>query len=99
MSELRFTVTDDHLVLARRMHVGWDGDEFGAPAVDSKRPYGNSDVLDDMREILGRPGATDDELNELHRQMKTVLQIALRVGTFRAGEYVARLYFEDWKAA
>jgi hypothetical protein len=35
------------------MYITWDDCEFGAPACDCKRPYGNSDVYGDMAEILG----------------------------------------------
>ena len=41
----RFTVTDEHLRLLRRAYVSWDETEFGAPEIDCKRPYGNSDML------------------------------------------------------
>lgn len=105
----RFTVTDEHLKLARCLEVGYDEDtEFGAPEIDPKRPYGNSDVLTDMREILGREmpdkddgwntGADEQYLLILHKEMATVLQIGLRTGSFKAGEYQARKYFGDWKA-
>lgn len=104
-----FTVTDEHLKLARRMEVRYEDDiEFGAAAIDPKRPYGNSDVYGDMREILGREtpdeddgwnvGADEQYLHALHKEMATVLQIALRTGSFEAGEYEAREYFDDWKA-
>jgi hypothetical protein len=56
-----FVVTEDHLKLARRMVVGWCGDEYGAPEIDPKRPYGNSNVVRDMREILGVAEGLDDE--------------------------------------
>jgi hypothetical protein len=48
-----FTVTEDHLKLLRRAYIGWDDCEFGAPGIDPKRPYGNSDVIGDIAEILG----------------------------------------------
>lgn len=48
-----FTITDEHLKLSRRMYVSWDDCEYGAPAIDCKRPYGNSYVEGDMLEILG----------------------------------------------
>ena len=51
----RFTVTDEHLRLLRRAHVTWVDAEFGAPEIDGKRPYGNSDVYSDIAEILGIP--------------------------------------------
>jgi hypothetical protein len=49
----RFTLTQDHVKLLRASYVRWDDCEFGAAAIDSKRPYGNSDVLTDIAEALG----------------------------------------------
>ena len=57
-----FTVTDEHLKLLRGAYVGWDDCEFGAPAIDCKRPYGNSDVIADIAEILEVPD--DDRASE-----------------------------------
>ena len=45
-----FTVTEEHLKLLRRAYVDWEDCEFGAPAIDCKRPYGNSDVIADIGE-------------------------------------------------
>lgn len=63
----RFTVTDEHLRLLRRTHVSWDSAEFGAPGLDPKLPYGNSNVFGDIAEILEVPDRewmdVDDELN------------------------------------
>lgn len=110
----RFELTWDHLKLLGRMYVSWCGDEFGAPEIDPKRPYGNSDVLDDMREILepevervekdwgyDYPGSkwTDEALRALHKETKTALQIVLRIGDPRPGSYVADDYREDWRQA
>lgn len=39
--------------LAKNLCWYWDKCETGAPAVDPKRPYGNSDVDCDVLEILG----------------------------------------------
>lgn len=49
----RFEITECHLALMKRMYVGWNDCEFGAPEIDPKRPYGNSDVIQDIIEILG----------------------------------------------
>jgi len=50
----RFTVTEEHLKLARRANlVDWVHAEFGAFSQDPKRPYGNSNVYGDMADILG----------------------------------------------
>lgn len=93
----RFIVREQHLKLLDSMWVGWDDCEFGAPAIDCKRPYGNSDVLGDMREILGAEGADDDHLYALHREMQTVLQIGIATRAFREGEYVAPRYGVAWR--
>lgn len=50
-----FTVTEQHLALLGRAYVRWDDCEFGAPAIDPKRPYGNSSVERDIAEILNEP--------------------------------------------
>jgi Resolvase, N terminal domain len=50
-----FAITDEHLRLLRRACVMWFDAEFGAPAIDPKRPYGNSIVYADMAEILRSP--------------------------------------------
>jgi hypothetical protein len=102
-----FTVTDDHLKLMRRAYVSWDDCEFGAPAVDCKRPYGNSDVLADIAEILevpddqwkdadGEPFHAAEALIRLHAETAVVLQIALSTGQFSTGRYV-REKFGTWR--
>jgi len=39
--------------LLKNFQVRWNDCEFGAPEINPKRPYGNSDVEQDMLEILG----------------------------------------------
>lgn len=99
-STIEFTVTEEHLKLLRNAWVRWDNVEFGAPGIDSKRPYGNSDVLGDIVDILGLPEtATPDQIRwmmQLHVETSTVLQIALRTGVFETGTYVADKYSQDW---
>jgi hypothetical protein len=95
-----FEITEDHLKLAKKMYVSWDNCEFGAPAIDCKRPYGNSYVEGDIAEILGisdnkrhdddEPYFTDKDLeymNKVHKEMQTVIQIALSTGEFSVGNY------------
>ena len=105
----KFTVTEEHLKLARRMYVGWHVAEFGAPAIDCKRPYGNADAYRDIAEILGitAPDRDEDEewseadikrMDAIHKEMATVLQIGLRTGAFAAGAYECDKYKVDWKA-
>jgi hypothetical protein len=106
---IRFTVTDDHLKLLRGVWVRWQQIEWGAPAIDPKRPYGNGDLHRDMRRLLGWPGPAEDSdwdsfgdeevLERLHGETRIALQIVLRTGEFQSGEYVARRYAEDWRRA
>lgn len=84
----RQVVTEDHIkLLTSGMSIGWDSCEFGAPYIDPKRPYGNSDVFDDMAEIL--PHLADDwmALARLHGELELVLSIVLSTGSFRPGVY------------
>ena len=110
MDTIRFELTDTHIKLLRRFYVCWWDCETGAPAIDPKRPYGNSDVPADIHEILTGEsiGCTDsvrDELTEdeiesylkLHSETQTALQIVLRTGGFRTGIYQACKYERDWK--
>ena len=48
----KFTVTGDHLLLMKELEMDWNDIEFGAPTVNPKRPYGNTDVCKDMLKIL-----------------------------------------------
>lgn len=91
-----FRVTEDHLKLMRRMYVGWQDSESGAPEIDPKRPYGNSYVALDVAIILGWvPPDTDDlpthglyeRAKRIHREMEIALHITLRTGQFKAGLY------------
>jgi hypothetical protein len=97
-----FLLTDEHLALLRHANVTWDHCEFGAPAIDCKRPYGNSDVLSDIACILGYPESareeeeTTDMFRAIHKETMTALQIVLATGGFEAGRYVAPEYTSRW---
>lgn len=102
MRSQKVTVTEEHIALLRRMYVNWDDDAYdGAPAIDIKRPYGNSDVLGDVAEILGWPLTKDrwgeevmtEEQGErarvLHESMADVLQVLVQNPTdFGPGVWV-----------
>ena len=108
-----FTVTEPHMKLLGRMYIGYNGwTEFGAPEVDPKRPYGNSDVYDDIAEILGLEVGEDqwgdrqfskdqiEYMDTVHRQMETVLQILVRNASegISPGVYATTSrYSNDWK--
>jgi len=92
-----FILTEDHLKLLKRMYVSWSQCEFGAPEIDPKRPYGNSDVPGDIHEILTGK-YPEDELDEdledkyckLHKETEVALQIVLRSGQFKTGTYILK---------
>lgn len=111
----RFVVKDYHMKLLDRLWFDFHDDiEFGAPAVDPKRPYGNSDVYDDIAEITGIEGETDEWGNKdfspeqikfmdmIHREMTTVLQILVANAAtgISPGMYqTSTQYGIDWKRA
>jgi hypothetical protein len=92
-----FRLTHDHLKLLRRATVGWCGDEYGAPEIDPKRPYGNSDVSLDVADLLGWPvpvdgeghvdyeGAAWDALCDRARRVHLETQTALQIVVLNAG--------------
>jgi len=54
MDSLEFEVKQEHLTLIKRFNIKFDQDcEFGAGYIDPKRPYGNSDVYNDIAEMFG----------------------------------------------
>lgn len=97
MDPTTFTLTENHLKLARHTFIDWDDSCYeGAPAVDIKRPYGNSSQMEDVWTIIygmdyytehpdtSLEEAFPDEYEKcraLHREMATALQIiALHAG-------------------
>lgn len=99
-----FEVKAEHIKLLRAAYIRWEDCEFGAPAIDCKRPYGNSSVYSDIAEILGIQTDADDEfsreqkehMRDLHSETEQVLQIFLAVGYMKAGHYVADEYDRNW---
>lgn len=106
-----FIVNDNHIKLLNKMIVGWQDCEYGAPEIDPKRPYGNSDVENDIMEILGwdvkkcphcsEPLEKQDSETaaKLHKETQTVIEILLHNPTnFKLGTYV-RLdsYGSKWR--
>ena len=106
-----FTLTKDHINLLSKMWVSWEDAEFGAPSIDPKRPYGNSgsEIYRDMRKALGVDlpecphckevlGETNNkDLDDLHKELETALQIVLRTKAFEPGEYIADDYSSNWR--
>ncbi len=91
-----FTIKEIHLRLLQKMYVGWGQCEFGAPEIDPKRPYGNSDVICDMMKIIGLPATCDTEevvvdmLIALHKETEIALQICLNLQQFKTGDFIKK---------
>lgn len=100
----RFEIKKEHLDLLKNAYVSWVDCDFGAPAIDCKRPYGNSLVELDIAKILKweideENGLTDEQNNlayKLHEETKTVLQICLSQLKFETGIYENKGYSQDW---
>jgi len=106
----KFELTENHLKLIRRMYVSYnDHCEFGAPEINPKRPYGNSDVYGDIGEILNiKPhfiGKYDEDFSDeqeeymlkLHKETAIALQVILSSGSFEPGIYQADEYDTNWE--
>ena len=108
-----FELTMDHIKLLQHAYVTWYDGEFGAPGINSKKPYGNSNVYSDMLEILdirlvpsndedeelfyGYPTYITTKLDKLHGELLTALQIVLRTRSFVPGLYRTEYPTENWK--
>lgn len=107
-----FTLTMNHLKLLSKAYVSWNDCEYGAPEINPKRPYGNSDVESDIVRILGWAEETDkcphcgEYLNEdmleraanIHRETQLALEIILQFGgSAGAGRYQRKDCFHKWE--
>jgi hypothetical protein len=106
MNKTKFEVTENHIKLLKSAYTSWESCEFGAPSIDYKRPYGNSDVYSDIAEILGimrddpEDGWTDEQINlmdKVHSETETALQIFLVTGFMKDGMYEAEKYHKNWQ--
>lgn len=102
----RFELKSEHIKLLRAAYVDWDDCEYGAPAINCKRPYGSSAVESSIAEVLGydkpcyecgRGWPPDVDLRALHEETRTALQIILRTGSFTPGVYEAPDYTQNWR--
>ncbi len=109
----RFEVRPEHMKLLTRIFFGYnDWTEFGAPEVDPKRPYGNSDVYGDLAELLGVEADGVDEYGDavlsdetkakllrIHKEMPKVLGVLARNAAegISPGWYESPKYYNDWK--
>jgi hypothetical protein len=108
-----FTLTEEHLKLLKSACLYWEDCETGAPAIDPKRPYGNSGVAEDVIEILGwedphcpRCGEPIDEGKsielrrralEIHTETLIALEIILSTQCFGPGKYYRQSSAHPWE--
>ena len=67
-----------HIMLLQNTEFYYEDSEFGAPAIHPKRPYGNSGVISDIKEITELIFSTDEELKELHESLVGVLNLLIK---------------------
>lgn len=106
-----FELKQVHLDLLKQSSIDWEDAEYGAPCIDPKRPYGNSNVEDDIAEIIklkkaGNWDRTEEAWNDnaeelmrdLHLQTQIALEIILHCQTFRLGKYRKKeKYGGEWE--
>lgn len=97
-NRLSFTLTDDHVKLLRRASIDWREDGYiGHWEMDDKRPYGNSDIEEDIMSITGKDLSVL-QAQKLHEETKFALQVMLLNGTIKTGEYKRKDHYgDDWK--
>lgn len=100
-----FELKPEHVKLPRHAYVEWCDLETGAPAIDPKRPYGNSYVAGDVWEIIHGQRLddedeldreTDDAMLALHQETQTALQVVLATGGFEPGVYQKPRWGSDY---
>lgn len=111
MRKTRFTVTKEHIKLARNIVFDWNDSEelpLGRLMMDRRRPYGDSDIPRSVADAIGLKGVEvssgeifltskqEDYCIKLHREMETVMQIIVDIGKFKEGEYWYNA-FDGWK--
>jgi len=96
---MTFELKEEHIKLLQRACITWQNCEYGAPEINPKRPYGNSDVEGDIAEILewelfedrfGEVSMSKDQAEKaknLHNETFTAIQIILKLKTFTLGIY------------
>lgn len=107
-----FTITKDHIKMMQALCFTWEDCEYGGPAVDCKRPFGNSgrhQIVLDMAQVMGIPQEKimdlqgeliepeAERLEALYRDMEKVLAIVMRTLSFEPGTYEAAPYSSKWK--
>ena len=94
---LTFTLTEDHIKLLGAMFIEFDV----APLVDQKKPYGDSNIEDNVYEVLTGEfpdnGVTKEwmkKAQKLHRETQYALQIVLKTRSFKPGKYKLKCEYD-----
>lgn len=92
-----FTLTPAHITLMSKWYIEEGSCEACPPEVNQKRPWGNSDYLNDMAKILELPVDPDEgiyeneelcnKLEDTLAELVDALQIVLSCQTFEPGVY------------
>lgn len=101
----KFELKKEHIMLIERFNIGWENCEFGAPCIDPKRPFGNSNVIGDIAEILNIDSDEEGEFTreqedymcKLYEETETALSIILRTKSFETGIYISDKYMDNWR--
>lgn len=105
LDDQTFELLTEHVKLLRAFNVTWYEIETGAPSIDGKRPYGNSNVAADVIELMGWQSDPDDvtprqdraRAMQLHEETKTALQVVLSTGSFEPGVYESDWHGREWR--
>lgn len=100
---MKITITQQHLDLLKQAYISEYECEFGGWGLDCKRPFGNSDVIGDILEILGyiKSGLTIDDLpKELQDDVENRdIRYDFKSGEFEELDEVTEMleeyYYED----
>lgn len=89
---MKFELKPEHIKLLSSAYIGWNDAEYGAPEIDPKRPYGNSDVEEDICDILGWDRKEDlEKARDIHVETRVALEIILNTQKFETGIYESHL--------
>ena len=99
--DVYFYLTDVHLKLLKRVNISFnDGEIDDVPGIDTKRPFGNSDWVRDVAEILEWTLVDSDEweipeeyhttAEKLLKELRDALQVVLTAQSFKIGKYKSK---------
>lgn len=108
MTYSEFRVLPEHITLLRKSRVSWNPAQNGAACIDTKYPYGHSDLVRSTALLLGVPVCSGEDLEpfteesrehvrRLHRQTETVLSIVLSTGQMSPGLYRRPTLYSEWE--